>query len=47
MDLSKLLPGFSFASDAPKAATVSKNLRNDCSKKVFLNYQQYSPTTYK
>lgn len=28
MDLSKLLPGFSFASDAPKAATVSKNLRS-------------------
>lgn len=44
MDLSNLLPGFSFASDTPKTATVSKNLRNDCSKKVFLNYQQYSPT---
>lgn len=27
MDLSNLLPGFSFASDVPKAATVSKNLR--------------------
>lgn len=33
MDLSNLLPGFSFASDTPKATTVSKNLRNDCSKK--------------
>jgi hypothetical protein len=30
MDLSNLLPGFSFESDAPKAATVGKNLRNDC-----------------
>ncbi|CAJ2678764.1 unnamed protein product [Trifolium pratense] len=28
MDLSNLLPGFSFESDAPKAATVSKNLRS-------------------
>ncbi|KAL5055962.1 hypothetical protein RYX36_036644 [Vicia faba] len=28
MDLSNLLPGFSFASDTPKAATVSKNLRS-------------------
>ncbi|XP_061373197.1 nodulin homeobox-like isoform X2 [Gastrolobium bilobum] len=28
MDLSNLLPGLSFASDAPKAATVSKNLRS-------------------
>ncbi|XP_057449111.1 nodulin homeobox-like [Lotus japonicus] len=28
MDLSNLLPGFSFASDVPKAATVSKNLRS-------------------
>ncbi|XP_027345575.1 nodulin homeobox-like isoform X2 [Abrus precatorius] len=28
MDLSNLLPGFSFASDASKAATVSKNLRS-------------------
>ncbi|KAJ1383582.1 NDX1 homeobox protein [Sesbania bispinosa] len=28
MDLSNLLPGFSFASDAPKAATVTKNLRS-------------------
>ncbi|XP_057434375.1 uncharacterized protein LOC130727287 [Lotus japonicus] len=27
MDLSNLLPGFSFASDVPKAASVSKNLR--------------------
>ncbi|KAG4972330.1 hypothetical protein JHK84_038410 [Glycine max] len=31
MDLSNLLPGFSFASDAPKAAIASKNLRNDYS----------------
>ncbi|WJX51971.1 hypothetical protein P8452_38124 [Trifolium repens] len=28
MDLSNLLPGFSFESDAPKAATVGKNLRS-------------------
>ncbi|KAE9620512.1 hypothetical protein Lal_00019275 [Lupinus albus] len=28
MDLSNLLPGFSFPSDAPKAATASKNLRS-------------------
>ncbi|XP_027927191.1 nodulin homeobox isoform X1 [Vigna unguiculata] len=28
MDLSNLLPGFSFASDAPKAAIASKNLRS-------------------
>lgn len=35
MDLSNLLPGFSFASDAPKAAIASKNLRNDYSQIVF------------
>ncbi|WVZ23441.1 hypothetical protein V8G54_001985 [Vigna mungo] len=29
MDLSNLLPGFSFASDAPKVAIASKNLRNN------------------
>ncbi|XP_061375735.1 nodulin homeobox-like [Gastrolobium bilobum] len=28
IDLSNLLPGFSFASDAPKAATATKNLRS-------------------
>ena len=28
MDLSKSLPGFSFPSDAPKAASVCRNLRN-------------------
>ena len=28
MDLSKSLPGFSFTSDAPKAASVCRNLRN-------------------
>ncbi|CAK8576010.1 unnamed protein product [Lathyrus sativus] len=28
MDLSNLLPGFSFASDTPKADTISKNLRS-------------------
>ena len=31
MDLSNVLPGFSFASDAPKAAIASKNLCNGSS----------------
>jgi len=31
MDLSNLLPGFSFDSDASKVSIASKNLRNDCS----------------
>lgn len=35
MDLSNLLPGFSFASDAPKAAIASKNLRNSHSQFFF------------
>ena len=36
MDLSGLLPGFSFPSDVPKAATASKNLRNSFSEILIL-----------
>lgn len=36
MDLSTLLPGFSFDTDAPKVSIASKNLRNDCSHVIIL-----------
>lgn len=36
MDLSNLLPEFSFDSDAPRAATASRNLRNDRSPIIIL-----------